>query len=153
MNRSMNKRWVGGVWAVWLAVMVLCLGTRPGLATADEQDVAEEKGEATAPPLAVAPFDTAAAKAHQEAWAKHLGVPVEYENSIGMKFVLIPPGEFDMGTTEEEVALELEEALAGWNIEGFPGKATKHRVCITQPFYLGIHEVTQGQWELVMGTQ
>src|SRR5205823_6091827 len=29
------------------------------------------------PPLpAVAPFDTAQAKKHQEAWAKHLGVPV-----------------------------------------------------------------------------
>ena len=27
-------------------------------------------------------------------WARHLGVPVEYTNSIGMKFVLIPPGEF-----------------------------------------------------------
>jgi formylglycine-generating enzyme required for sulfatase activity len=40
-------------------------------------------------------------KEHQAAWAKHLGVEVESENSIGIKFVLIPPGEFDMGSTEE----------------------------------------------------
>jgi len=42
------------------------------------------------------------AKAYQEAWAKYLNVPVEYENSIGMKFRLIPPGEFMMGTTKED---------------------------------------------------
>ena len=47
-----------------------------------------------APPPAVAPFDAKKAKEHQAAWAKHLGVPVEITNSIGMKLVLIPPGEF-----------------------------------------------------------
>jgi formylglycine-generating enzyme required for sulfatase activity len=54
------------------------------------------------PPPAIGPFDAVQAKAHQEAWAKHLGVEVEFENSIGMRFVLIPPGEFDMGVTQEE---------------------------------------------------
>ncbi|MDA7928641.1 hypothetical protein N9B54_01660 [Mariniblastus sp.] len=43
------------------------------------------------PPLAIAPFDEKKAKVHQKAWAKHLGLPVESSNSIGMKFVLIPP--------------------------------------------------------------
>ena len=56
-----------------------------------------------APPPAIAPFDAAQAKQHQEAWAKYLDVPVEFTNSIGMKFVLIPPGEFDMGSTEQEI--------------------------------------------------
>ncbi|MEX2026060.1 MAG: hypothetical protein WEH44_02150, partial [Pirellulaceae bacterium] len=56
---------------------------------------------ADAPQPAIAPFDAAQAKAHQAAWAAHLGVPVEYENSIGMMFVLIPPGEFLMGSTAE----------------------------------------------------
>ena len=49
------------------------------------------------PPLAIAPFDEKKAKEHQEAWAKRLGVPVEITNSIGMKLVLIPPGEFGHG--------------------------------------------------------
>jgi formylglycine-generating enzyme required for sulfatase activity len=49
------------------------------------------------PPLAVAPFDERTAKGHQAAWAEHLGVPVVWKNSIGMEFMLIPPGEFMMG--------------------------------------------------------
>jgi hypothetical protein len=44
------------------------------------------------PPPAIAPFDAEQARKHQEAWAEHLGLPVEWTNSIGMKFVLIPPG-------------------------------------------------------------
>ncbi|MGD0898575.1 MAG: SUMF1/EgtB/PvdO family nonheme iron enzyme [Thermoguttaceae bacterium] len=75
------------------------------------------------PVLAVAPFDPEKAKEHQAAWAKYLGVPVEMTNSIGMKLVLIPPGEFMMG-------------------EG--GDA--HKVKITKPFYLGKYEVTQEEW-------
>ena len=79
---------------------------------------------AGAPPPAIAPFDAKKAKEHQAAWAKHLGVPVEMTNSIGMKFVLIPPGEFDMGSTEAEVAKLLEQAKAtnqpSWYIEQLP---------------------------------
>ncbi len=40
------------------------------------------------------PIRCCAIPRHQEAWAKHLGVPVEQTNSIGMKLVLIPPGLF-----------------------------------------------------------
>lgn len=39
-----------------------------------------------APPPAAAPFDEAQAKAHQKAWADHLGEPVVTTNSIGMEF-------------------------------------------------------------------
>jgi formylglycine-generating enzyme required for sulfatase activity len=110
---------------------------------------------ADAPAPAIAPFDAAKAKEHQAAWAKHLGVPVEMTNSIGMKFVLIPPGEFDMGSTEEEVAKLLEEAKAtnqpSWYLEHLPPEAPKHRVRITKPFYLGLYEVTQAQHERVTG--
>ena len=54
-------------------------------------------------------------------------VPVEVENSIGMKMVLIPPGEFMMGSSEAEQARFLDaaqrlpdlapDALAGLNVE------------------------------------
>src|SRR5262249_40903095 len=52
----------------------------------------------------VAPFDERAAKARQADWARHLGKssPVE-ENTLKMKLVLIPPGEFMMGATEAEI--------------------------------------------------
>ena len=68
------------------------------------ESVAQEKGSAKAPPLATAPFTAAAAREHQEAWAKHLGQPREVTNSIGMKLVLIPPGEFMMGSGESAEA-------------------------------------------------
>ena len=61
-----------------------------------------------APPPAIAPFDAKKAKEHQAAWAKHLGVPVEITNSIGMKLVLIPPGEFMMGSPKELIEEELK---------------------------------------------
>ena len=103
----------------------------------------------------MAPFDAKKAIEHQAAWAKHLGVPVEMTNSLGMRFMLIPPGEFDMGSTEEEVAKLLEEAKAAnqlsWYIDRLPGKVPKHRVRITKPFYLATSEVTQSQYERVVG--
>lgn len=57
-----------------------------------------------APKPAIAPFDDAQAKNHHEEWAANLEVPVEYTNSIGMKFRLIPPGGFLRGSTSEEIA-------------------------------------------------
>jgi formylglycine-generating enzyme required for sulfatase activity len=50
------------------------------------------------PSLAVVPFDAAQARAHQEAWALHLGVPVEITNSANMKLRLIPPGQGPAGS-------------------------------------------------------
>jgi formylglycine-generating enzyme required for sulfatase activity/serine/threonine protein kinase len=90
-----------------------------------------------APPLAAAPFDAAKAKEHQAAWATHLGVPVEMTNSIGMKLTLVPPGEFLMGSPNSE-----QDRSDG---------ELQHRVRMTKPFYLGVYEVTQWEYERVMG--
>jgi formylglycine-generating enzyme required for sulfatase activity len=107
--------------------------------------------------MAVAPFDARQAKEHQRAWADHLGVPVDRKVDLpgGQKLtlVLIPPGEFMMGSSEEEQARFLEEARAAndqWAVDGIPSEVPQHRVRITKPFYLGKHEVTQAQWEAVM---
>jgi formylglycine-generating enzyme required for sulfatase activity len=103
-----------------------------------------------APSPAIAPFDAAGAKSHQQAWAPYLGVPVEIENSLGMKFMLIPPGEFDMGSTEAEVAELRSEGTAVKQKAGYilrvAAQAPRHRVRITRPFWLGRHEVTRGQF-------
>jgi formylglycine-generating enzyme required for sulfatase activity len=63
--------------------------------------------------------------------------PRQIENSIGMKLVLIPSGKFTMGSPANE--------------KGRRANEQQHDVEITKPFYLGIHEVTQGQFERVMG--
>jgi formylglycine-generating enzyme required for sulfatase activity len=107
------------------------------------------------PPPAIAPFDATTAKQHQAAWAKHLGVPVLQANSIEMRFALIPPGEFDMGSPKEEVGQLLEYAKArgapSWYNDRVPAEAPRHRVRITRAFYLGVCEVTQAEYERVMG--
>jgi sulfatase modifying factor 1 len=54
-------------------------------------------------------------------------------NSIGMKLTLIPAGEFQMGSPGDDK-------------EAFDGEKPRHQVRITKPFYLGIHEVTRGQF-------
>jgi formylglycine-generating enzyme required for sulfatase activity len=105
---------------------------------------------ADAPPPAIAPFDANQAKAHQQAWARHLGVPVEYENSIGMRFVFIPPGEFTMGTSALEIARLLEVLPAEKFQLRLPAEGPEHRVRITKPLFLGMHEVTQEQYARVM---
>ena len=61
--------------------------------------------------------------------------PKTLRNTIGMEFVLIPSGEFMMGSNN------------GWDRE-----QPVHKVTISQPFYLGKYEVTQAQWKVVMGT-
>ncbi|MCE2486014.1 MAG: formylglycine-generating enzyme family protein [Desulfurellaceae bacterium] len=55
-----------------------------------------------------------------------------------MEFVLIEPGTFEMGSPETEAWRVSDERL--------------HRVMLSQPFYLGKYEVTQGQWQAVMGS-
>ena len=107
---------------------------------------------ADAPPPAIAPFNAEQARQHQEAWAKYLNIDVEYTNSIGMKFILIPPGEFTMGSTAEEIeeALKFRVEDTHWQ-ECIKSEAPQHKVILTQPIYLGVNEVTQAEYEKVMG--
>jgi formylglycine-generating enzyme required for sulfatase activity len=63
--------------------------------------------------------------------------PKRFTNSIGMKFVWIPPGNFMMGSPKEEEARDDNE--------------TQHKVTLTKGFYMGIHLVTQEQWKEIMG--
>jgi len=102
--------------------------------------------------MAVAPFDAQQAKKHQQAWADHLGVPVETTNSIGMKLVLIPPGEFQMGSPQEEIAQLLESETHELSLDRLRSEGPRHRVRLTPPFYLAMCEVTQEEYEQVMGS-
>lgn len=109
---------------------------------------------ADAPKPAIAPFDAEQAKQHQETWAKYLKVPVEYMNSIGMKFRLIPPGEFLFGSSEDEAKAALAEAHPDYQKifkAAFESEAPRHRVILTKPFYLGTTEVRQQDFERILG--
>jgi formylglycine-generating enzyme required for sulfatase activity len=65
--------------------------------------------------------------------------PAAFTNSLGMAFVRIPAGTFQMGAGDDE-----RDAL--------PNERPRHPVTISRPFYLALHEVTQAQWEAVIGT-
>ena len=56
-------------------------------------------------------------------------------NSVGMKLRRIPPGTFKMGSAHGE---EDEESI--------------REVTISRAFHIGVYEVTQEEWEAVMGT-
>lgn len=92
-----------------------------------------EARQSPEPPRALAPFDAITAKQHQAAWAEYLHIPAEIANSIGMKMVLIPAGEFSMGSPALESDASQDEK-------------PQHRVRISTPLYLGMHETTVGQF-------
>ena len=80
-----------------------------------------------------APFSAEAAKNAQKELAKSLGKLIEAKIDLGkgvkLEMVLIPAGKFMMG---------------------YPGK--DNEVTLTKPFYMGKYEVTQEQWQAVMGS-
>ncbi|MHC4662850.1 MAG: SUMF1/EgtB/PvdO family nonheme iron enzyme [Planctomycetota bacterium] len=61
----------------------------------------------------------------------------ELTNSVGMKFVLVPAGRFNMGSPGTEAGRGTDE--------------NAHSVKITAAFYMQAAEVTQAQWKAVMG--
>jgi formylglycine-generating enzyme required for sulfatase activity len=70
---------------------------------------------------------------HEPIWAQSK----IFTNKLGMRFVLIPGGSFLMGSPETEPGRQ-------WNEK-------QHRVTISKNFYMGESEVTQGQWEQLVG--
>lgn len=112
----------------------------------------ENRSAGVPPPPALAPFDAEQARNHQAAWAGYLGVPVEYNNSIGMKFILIPPGEFLIGSTPAEIDEALRSVEDEFIRVCIRSESPQHKVILTQPFYLGVYEVTQAQYQEIMGT-
>ena len=60
-----------------------------------------------------------------------------FTNSLGMKFVWIPPGNFMMGSPGGEKERSKNEIL--------------HKVTLSKGFYMGVYPVTQEEWQAVMG--
>jgi formylglycine-generating enzyme required for sulfatase activity len=69
--------------------------------------------------------------------AEKLGVPVAFESASGLRFVLVPPGTFAMGSPPGEPGRRPDE--------------TPHSVTFTRALYVGVTEVTNEQWRRVVG--
>ena len=110
-----------------------------------------------APKPAIAPFDAEQALKYQQLWAEFLKLPVERTNSIGMKFRLIPPGTFMMGSTDAEIDQSMKRINELLKDKHWPNyiksEAPQHTVVLSHPIYLAIHEVTQKQYEAIMGKE
>ena len=63
------------------------------------------------------------------------------KNDLGMEFVMVPPGEFQMGCSEGAKPNECSR-----------DEKPRHRVQITKAFEIGKTEVTGKQWQAVMGS-
>ena len=94
---------------------------------------------------AFASFTLATAQEPKETAAKK-----QIANSIGVKLVLIPAGEFMMGGEEKpEDVVAFFKKTYGWdnlNANDYKSEHPAHRVQITRPFYLGARDVTVGQF-------
>lgn len=105
----------------------------------------------TTPSTLRAPFDLREARAAQQAWANHQGLAIDSTNSLQIKFVVIPPGDFLMGSTDAQIAQALQ-----WSDPLRMNENTRnrirdterpqHRVTIDRPFLLATTEVTIGQF-------
>jgi sulfatase modifying factor 1 len=77
--------------------------------------------------------ETPPAKTDSSAEGKPFAIP-----DLSMEMLWIKPGTFEMGSPSSEKDRDDDE--------------TQHTVTLTSGFYLGKHEVTQSQWEKVMGS-
>ena len=82
-------------------------------------------------------------------WSAECGndSPKQIENSLGMKFALIPSGDFLMGS--DEAPDGFAKAFPQYDRQRFlplGDEAPVHKVRISRPFYLGKYEVTVGQF-------
>ena len=75
---------------------------------------------------------------------------LDLADGVTMNFVLIPAGKFTMGSklSAEEVAKRFRSRA-----EFHERERPQHQVTINKPYYMGITEVTQAQWEAVMTTR
>ncbi len=96
---------------------------------------------ASAPMPLKSPFSAETAKGKQDEWARYLNCHVVVTNSVGMKLVLVPPGEFLMGSPNDEVSDSGQHSA----------DEMQHQVHITNAFYVGMYEVTQSTYQRVMG--
>ena len=84
------------------------------------------------------PFGESEARAAQAHWAQYLGMETSITNSLDVELVLIPPGEFLMGTPASESGRTASEG-------------PQHSVKLSKAMLVGRYEVTQAEYAQIMG--
>lgn len=98
-------------------------------------------------------------------------VRVQLASDVAVDLVLVKPGTFQMGTPHREQDEVLKHVAAMWREdrdlfppdadmerviaiqkERFREESPLHEVTLTKPFYIARCEVTQGQWQVVVGS-
>jgi formylglycine-generating enzyme required for sulfatase activity len=114
-------------------------------ATSQDPNATLPSPKKTAPPKKTTTTKTAPArKTTRPTSSGSKTLPRTRTNQAGIEFVLVPAGSFMMGSTDE-LMVRLNGSTNG--VDSVP----VHQVTISQPFYMGRYEVTQAQWQAVMG--
>ena len=107
------------------------VGFRLALSPSGQEPQAKPPEAAVPSPLAALPDLAEPPEAERSAAAPLKALT----NSIGIQFKLLPAGTFTMGQAN-----------------GDSEERPPHQVTLTKPFYMGVYEVTNAQWERVMGS-
>lgn len=75
-----------------------------------------------------------------------------FVNSVGIRMVELPAGTFSIGSGQLAMEDGFDPGAAGIRTQSGFGNPV-HAVTVTRAFAIGEHEVTQGQWEKVIGTR
>ncbi len=97
--------------------------------------------------LALGLMASTAALAHERGSAQRKPLPPLERNSLDMQFRRLPAGSFWMGS--EESPARLAHDYPELNVERFgklQDEGPVHQVRISKPFWMGVHEVTVGQF-------
>ncbi len=140
--KAATSPWQGRKAVIAFAMLLLAAGAVMGWGLATQQFVNEPQLRQEQASLQEAQQLLKTARQQLEEDQKHLTIARQklmpektLTNSVGIEFVLIPAGTFQMGSDEQKAN----------------DAKPLHTVHIKQPFYLGKYEVTQDQWQKLMG--
>ena len=119
-----------------IAVVLCLVGALTFIAGCSKKKTPQAKDEPTAGKVGSAPKESSGKEA-----------VIDLGKGIKLDTVLIPAGKFKMGSPASEKG-RFDPAS---KMDTKEGDETQHEVTLTKPFYMGKYEVTQEQWEAVMG--
>ena len=130
--RSTSRRFY--LWKIITSLLTLCLTLSISLSVVFGMPDDPNQGVVPEKPIPTKPqTDPNAPKTNPNAPKEKT---IDMGNGITMEFVLIPAGEFDMGSPSTERDRDNDEGPV-------------HRIKISRPFYMGKYEVTQQQYYVV----